>query len=55
MKRVMQYFKDKSDSFNDYHPYLKKEEYNLKHVYNSIELCISFHNNKIGNKNKILC
>jgi putative transposase len=53
MERVMQYFKDRSESFDDYYPCSKKEECNLEHVYNSIELFTSMYNNTIVNKNKI--
>ena len=44
MERVMEYFKDRSESFDDYYPCSKKEEYNLEHVYNSIELFTSMYN-----------
>jgi putative transposase len=54
MERVIQYFKDRSESFDDYYPCSKKEECNLEHVYNSIELFTSmYNNNTIVNKNKI--
>ncbi len=53
IERVMQYFKDRSESFDDYYPCSKKEECNLEHVYNSIELFTSMYNNTIVNKNKI--
>ena len=53
MERVMQYFKDRSESFDDYYPCSKKEECNLEHVYNSVELFTSMYNNTIVNKNKI--
>jgi putative transposase len=49
----MQYFKDRSESFDDYYPCSKKEEYKLEHVFNSIELFTSMYNNTIVNKNKI--
>ena len=47
----MQYFEDRTESFVDDYPCSKKEECNLEHVYNSIELFTSMYNtivNKIS-------
>ena len=53
IERVIQYFKDRSESFDDYYPCSKKDKCNLEHVYNSIELFASMYNDTIVNKNKI--
>ena len=53
IERVIQYFKDRIESFDDYYPCSKKEKCNLEHVYNSIELFVSMYNYTIVNKNKI--
>ena len=40
MKRVNQYFKDRTEGFDDYYPCIQKEnEYNLFNVYNWIHFC----------------
>jgi putative transposase len=52
IERVMQYFKDRTESFDDYYP-CRKDDCNKDHVYNSIELFVSLYNNTIVNKNKI--
>jgi hypothetical protein len=42
----MQYFKDRTDSFDDYYHYSKKDnECNLDHVYDWIDLFVCMHNN----------
>ena len=53
IERVIQYFKDRIESFDDYYPCSKKDKCNLEHVYNSIELFVSMYNYTIVNKNKI--
>jgi putative transposase len=53
IERVIQYFKDRIEIFDDYYPCSKKEKCNLEHVYNSIELFVSMYNDTIVNKNKI--
>jgi putative transposase len=53
VERVIQYFKDRIESFDDYYPCSKKDKCNLEHVYNSIELFVSMYNYTIVNKNKI--
>ena len=53
IERVIQYFKDRIESFDDYYPCSKKDKCNLEHVYNSIELFVSMYNDTIVNKNKI--
>ena len=51
IERVMQYFKDRTDSFDDYYPCInnKKREGNLQHVYNWIKLFVYLYNVKIRN------
>ena len=49
-KRVVQYFKDRTESFDDYYPCNSKmrdcnNNKNNVHVYNCIELFISMYNN----------
>ena len=43
IERVIQYFKDRIESFDDYYPCSKKEKCNLEHVYNSVELFVSMY------------
>ena len=43
MERVNQYFKDRTESFNDYYPCMK-DECNLFHVYNWIQFFVSMYN-----------
>ena len=47
IERVMQYFKDRTENFDDYYPCLKKDVCNQDHVYNWIELFVSMYNNTI--------
>jgi putative transposase len=51
IERVMQYFKDRTESFDDYYPCNnnKKRNYSLQHVYNWIKLFIYLYNAKIRN------
>jgi putative transposase len=44
MERVNQYFKDRTESFDDYYPCMQKDEYNLFHVYNWIQFFVSMYN-----------
>ncbi|HEX2409292.1 MAG TPA: hypothetical protein VHJ38_18985 [Nitrososphaeraceae archaeon] len=49
-KRVMQYFKDRTESFDDYYPCIdKKKNCDLEHVYNWIRLFIYLYNATIKN------
>ena len=49
----MQYFKDRTENFDDYYPCLKKDNgCNRDHVYNWIELFVSMYNSTIVEKNK---
>jgi putative transposase len=49
-KRVMQYFKDRTESFDDYYPCIdKKKNCDLEHVYNWIRLFIYLYNATIRN------
>ena len=46
MERVNQYFKDTTESFNDYSPCRQqKDDCNLFHVYNWIQFFVSMYNN----------
>ncbi len=51
IERVMQYFKDRTESFDDYYPLInnKKRNCNLQHVYNWIKLFLYLYNAKIRN------
>ena len=51
IERVMQYFKDRTESFDDYYPCInnKKRNCNLEHVYNWIKLFVYLYNTKIRN------
>ncbi|HJS65103.1 MAG TPA: DDE-type integrase/transposase/recombinase [Nitrososphaeraceae archaeon] len=45
MERVNQYFKDRTEGFDDYYPCIQKEnECNLFHVYNWIQFFVSMYN-----------
>ena len=46
MERVNQYFKDITESFDDYYPCVKNE-CNLFHVYNWIQFFVSMYNDTI--------
>ena len=48
MERVNQYFKDRTESFDDYYP-CRQMECNLFHVYNWIQFFVSMYNNIIAN------
>ena len=50
MERVSQYFKDRTESFDDYYPCIKNE-CNLFHVYNWIQFFASMYNDMISKKN----
>jgi putative transposase len=57
MERVNQYFKDRTESFDDYYPCrLQKEddECNLFHVYNWIQFFVSMYNDTISNVNEFI-
>jgi putative transposase len=55
IERVVQYFKDRTESFDDYYPCIsKKRDCNNSHVYNWIELFVSMYNNTIVTKNNPL-
>ena len=51
IERVIQYFKDRTESFDDYYPCVnnKKRNCNLQHVYNWIKLFVYLYNTKIRN------
>ena len=52
IERVMQYFKDRPESFDDYYPCnSKRRDCDNSHVYNWIELFLSMYNNTIVAKN----
>src|SRR5512134_1069041 len=50
MERVNQYFKDRTESFDDYYPCIANE-CNLFHVYNWLQFFISMYNDTIANNN----
>ena len=53
IERVMQYFKDRTECFDDYYPCivtLKNNNCDLQHVYNWIKLFIYLYNTTIRNK-----
>ena len=51
IERVMQYFKDRTEFFDDYYPCFVKSKNNcdLQHVYNWIKLFVYLYNAKIRN------
>jgi len=52
IERIMQYFKDRTESFDDYYPCnSKRRDCDNSHVYNWIELFVSLYNNTIVAKN----
>jgi putative transposase len=50
MERVNQYFKDRTENFDDYYPCMQ-DECNLFHVHNWIQFFISMYNETIKNNN----
>ena len=48
IERVIQYFKDRTESFDDYYPCINNN-CDLVHVYNWIKLFVYFYNDKIKN------
>ena len=53
----MQYFKDRTESFDDYYPCTrknKKKNCDLQHVYNWIKLFIFLYNTIIRNKIQLI-
>ena len=51
MERVNQYFKDRTEGFDDYYPCMQKDECNLFHVYNWIQFFVSMYNDTTSKKN----
>jgi putative transposase len=49
IERVMQYFKDRTECFDDYYPCTKNNNCDLEHVYNWIKVYIYLYNAKIRN------
>jgi putative transposase len=49
MERVNQYFKDRTECFDDYYPCTKNNDCDLDHVYNWIKLFIYLYNEKTRN------
>ena len=49
IERVMQYFKDRTECFDDYYPCTKNNNCDLEHVYNWIKLFIYLYNGRIRN------
>ena len=55
IERVMQYFKDRTESFDNYYPCKKEnDDCNIDHVYNWIEPFVSMYNNTIITKSNLL-
>jgi putative transposase len=55
IERVVQYFKDRTECFDDYYPCnSKRRDCNNSHVYNWIELFVSMYNNTRVTKNNPL-
>ena len=50
MERVNQYFKDRTEGFDDYYPCME-DECNLFHVYNWIQFFVSMYNDTTSKKN----
>ena len=50
MERVNRYFKDRTESFDDYYPCMQ-DECNLFHVYNWIQFFVSMYNDTISKEN----
>ena len=50
MERVNQYFKDRTESYDDYYPCIRNE-CNLLHVHNQIQFFVSLYNYTIANNN----
>ena len=48
MERVNQYFKDRTESFDDYYPCIKNE-CNIFHVHNWVQFFVSMYNDTIAN------
>jgi hypothetical protein len=48
IERTIQYFKDRTEGFDDHYPCLGGNSCNLLHVYNSVRLFISIHNSMIS-------
>ena len=49
IERVMEYFKDRTECFDDYYPCTTNKNCDLEHVYNWIKLFIYLYNAKIRN------
>jgi putative transposase len=49
IERVMQYFKDRTECFDDYYSCTKNKNCDLEHVYNWIKLFIYLYNGRIRN------
>ena len=45
IERVMEYFKDMTEGFDDYYPCINNNNCDLEYVYNCITLFIIFYNN----------
>ena len=50
IERVMQYFKDRTENFDDFYPCIRNE-CNLFHVHNWIQFFVSMYNDMISKKN----
>ena len=54
MERVNQYFKDRTESFDDYYPCRQKGECNLFHVHNWIQFFVSMYNDTTFDENHFI-
>jgi putative transposase len=53
MERINQYFKNRIEGFDDYHPCME-DECNLFHVYNWIQFFVSMYKDGTSKKNYFL-
>ncbi len=49
IERTIQYIKDRTEAFDDYFPYNKKEHCNLNHIKNWLNLFVNMHNKEMIN------
>jgi putative transposase len=54
IERIIQYFKDRTKSFDNSYPCRKDDDCNIGHVYNWIELFVSMYNNTIITRNNFI-
>jgi hypothetical protein len=54
IERIIQYFKVRTESFDDFYPCRQNDDCNIDHVYNWIELFVSTYNTTIVTKNNFI-